>query len=250
MAIAAKLGIPSVDGDLMGRAGPELHQSTVHIFGILMVPAGIASDTGNEILIEKYAGIDDYEGLARYSSVVSGGHVAVVDSPLTFMDAKKCVVQGTTSKSIELGRAVRESISQHNDPISSIVAKLDHGRKIFEGVVSNYSWKNERGFLFGESSVKGSGKFSDRTLRTMIMNEHIMCWIDEKPTVMPPDLIMFVNPETGMGITNTELKNGIAVEVVGSSINSIWRSPVGLQLFGPRRFGLDFDYIPFEKLDS
>ncbi|MDA4112167.1 MAG: DUF917 domain-containing protein, partial [Thaumarchaeota archaeon] len=61
LAIAGKLGIPMLDGDLMGRAGPELHQSTVHIFGIPMTPSAIVSETGNEFLIERYAGIDDYE---------------------------------------------------------------------------------------------------------------------------------------------------------------------------------------------
>ncbi len=214
-----------------------------------MVPAGIASETGNEILIAKYASIDDYEAVARYSSVVSGGHVAVVDSPISAADGRKCIVQGTTSKSIELGRAVREAISHHEDPIPSIAAKLESGRQIFEGIISDYTWKNERGFLFADANVEGTGAFSNKTLRTWIMNEHIMCWIDEKPAVMPPDLIMFVNPESGKGFTNTDLNKGTEVKVIGSSISAIWRTPAGLKLFGPRRFGLDYDYVPFEKLN-
>jgi uncharacterized protein len=250
IAIATKMGIPTVDGDLMGRAGPELHQSTVHIFGVSMVPAGIASETGNEILIEKYANIDDYEAVARYSSVVSGGHVAVVDSPLTFAEAKKCVVPGTTSKAIELSGAVREATAQGKDPITTIAASLDNGKEIFEGVVSSYTWKDQKGFLFGESNLSGTGSFSGQKLKTTIMNEHIACWINDKPAVMPPDLIMFVNPKTGRGITNTELKEGMEVAVVASSINNVWRSPNGLKFFGPRRFSLNFDYVPFEKLNQ
>jgi DUF917 family protein len=248
LAIAAKLDIPTVDGDLMGRAGPELHQSTTHIFGVSMVPAGIASETGNEILIEKYANIDDYEAVARYSSVISGGHVAVVDSPMTMAEAKKCIVQGTISKCIELGRARREAISAGKDPVVAIASKLDHGKKIFEGTVSKYSWKDERGFLFADAYVKGSGNFSGLTLRSRIMNEHIMCWIDEKPAVMPPDLIIFLEPETGLGITNDRLKEGMPVVVIGASIDRVWRKERGLELFGPRRFGFNYDYIPFETL--
>jgi uncharacterized protein len=250
IAIAAKLGIPTVDGDLMGRAGPELHQSTIHIFGIPMAPSGIASETGNEILIEKYASIDDYEAIARYSSVVSGGHVAVVDSPLTESDAEKCVVKGTMSKCIELGRIRKKALVDDMNPAEEVAKVLDHGKVIFEGEVHHYVWKDERGFLFGDAEIRGLGKYEGSSLRSWIMNEHIMCWINDKPAVMPPDLIMFLDPETGLGITNDKLRDGRQVAVVGSSIDSVWRKERGLELFGPRRFNLDYDYVPFEAIPS
>jgi uncharacterized protein len=102
LAIAAKLGLPTIDGDFMGRAGPELHQSTVHVLSFSMAPSAIVSETGDEFLVERYAGIDDYEAIARYASVIAGGHVAVVDCPLTISQAKQCVVQGTITRSMKL----------------------------------------------------------------------------------------------------------------------------------------------------
>ena len=248
LAIAAKLGIPMLDGDLMGRAGPELHQSTVHIFGIPMSPSAIVSETGNEFLVEKYAGIDDYESMARYASVVSGGHVAVVDTPLSKPKARECVVLGTISRCVEIGHSRREAAEQGKDPVGAIIGKLKDAKKIFEGTVSEYTWKDEKGFLYGEAHVRGSRDFSERTLKSWIMNEHIMCWIDEKPAVMPPDLIMFVDPKTGLGITNDKLKKDTDVVVLGSSIDPVWRNDKGLELFGPRHFGFDYDYVPFEEL--
>ena len=248
LAIAAKLGIPMVDGDLMGRAGPELHQSTVHIFSFSMAPSAVVSETGNEFVIERYAAIDDYESIARYASVVSGGHVAVVDCPLSISKANQCVVQGTVTKCIEIGRARREAIQKGKDPIQAVVSKLANGRKIFEGTVSKYTWKDERGFLFGEASVSGIRAYKGRSLKSSIMNEHIMCWIDEKPAAMPPDLIIFLDPKNGLGITNDKLKESMDVVVVGSSIDKIWRNEEGLKLFGPRHFGFQYDYVPFEKL--
>ncbi len=248
VAIASKLGIPAVDGDLMGRAGPELHQSTIHIFGVPMVPAGIASETGNEISIEKYSSIDDYEAIARYSSVVSGGHVAVVDSPLMKAELEKCMVRGTMSKCIELGKIQRDALALDRNPAEEIAKALSHGRVIFDGEVHHYAWKDERGFLFGDAEVTGLGMFEGQSLRSWIMNEHIMCWINDQPAVMPPDLIIFLEPETGFGITNTKLREGMHVTVLGASIDPIWRKEKGLELFGPRRFKLDYDYIPFESL--
>jgi uncharacterized protein len=248
LAVAAKLGIPMLDGDLMGRAGPELHQSTVHVFGIPMAPSAIVSETGNELLVQRYAGIDDYESIARYMSVVSGGHVAVVDTPLSMTKARECVVLGTISKCIEIGRSRREAVEQVKSPIEAITRKLRNGRKIFEGTVSEYAWKDEKGFLYGEAHVSGSGGYIGKKLKSWIMNEHIMCWIDEKPAVMPPDLIMFVDPNSGLGITNDKLIKGTDVIVLGSSIDPVWRREKGLELFGPKHFGFDYEYVPFEKL--
>lgn len=248
LAISAKLGIPMVDGDLMGRAGPELHQSTLHIFGFHMTPAAVVSKSGNRILVDRTAGIDDYEAIARHASVVSGGHVAVVDSPLSIPEAKRCVVPLTVSKCIAIGKSRREAVGEGRDPVKAITGMLDNGKRLFEGRVSKYSWKDERGFLFGECTVEGAGPWAGRTLRSWIQNEHIMCWIDNKPAVLPPDLIIFLDPATGQGITNDRLAEGSNVVALGSSIPRLWRSEKGLSLFGPRRFGFSDEYVPFENL--
>ncbi len=248
MAIAAKLGLPSVDGDLMGRAGPELHQSTLHIFSFSMVPSAVVSPTGNQFLVENYSVIDDYEAIARYASVISGGYVGVVDSPLEVSKANRCLVKGTISKCIEIGMERREAVEENRDPVDAVLRKLENGRKIFKGIVSKYSWRDAKGFLFGEVHVSGAGEYKGKKLRSAIMNEHIMCWIDNKPAVMPPDLIMFLDSSSGVGITNDKLAKGKKVTVLGSSIDKMWRKRRGLEFFGPRHFGHLYDYVPFEKL--
>jgi len=206
------------------------------------------SESGNKILVDRAAGIDDYEAIARHASVVSGGHVAVVDSPLPMSEAKRCVVPLTVSKCISIGKARREAEQEGSDPVTAVTERLDNGRRIFEGRVSKYTWKDERGFLFGDCTVEGTGRWAKRTLRSWIQNEHIMCWIDDKPAVMPPDLIVFLDPETGRGITNDKLTEGSNVVVLGSSIPRLWRSEKGLNFFGPRRFGFSYQYVPFESL--
>jgi DUF917 family protein len=248
LAIAGKLGIPMVDGDLMGRAGPELHQSTMQIFGLSMAPSAIVSETGNRILVESYATIDDYEAIARYASVVAGGHVAVVDSPLTKTKARDCVIPGTISKCITIGRTRRLAARENKDPVSAVLGQLANGRLLLKGKVKKYAWRDERGFLFGEATVAGEGNWKGKKFRSWIKNEHIMGWMNDRPAVMPPDLIMFLDASDGTGITNDRLKEGMDVAVVGASISKVWRKPSGLAVFGPRHFGFDYDYVPFENL--
>jgi DUF917 family protein len=237
-----------VDGDLMGRAGPELHQSTMQIFNFPMAPSAIVSETGNRILVESYPRIDDYEAIARYVSVVSGGHAAVVDSPLTKSKAKDCVIQGTISKCIAIGRARRLAVKENRDPVDAVMRELTNGRRLLKGKVEKYTWKDEKGFLFGEATVVGEGEWKGKRFRSWIMNEHIMGWMNDKPAVMPPDLFMFLDPSSGSGITNDKLNEGMEVDVVGASAPMVWRRPEGLAVFGPRHFGFDYDYVPFENL--
>lgn len=244
--IGAELNMPVVDGDLLGRAAPELHQCIVHVFKIPMYPSVLVSETGNKIVIYEYSDIDDYEAIARYLSMLSGRFVAVVDTPLTLEKARAALIKGTLSKCLKLGRVIREARKLNEDPIEKVVKELD-GWKIFLGVVEDYKWRDERGFLIGEVKLKGLGKYSGKTLKTWIMNEHIMAWLNDKPIVMPPDLIMFLD-DSGEGITNSELKVGMKINVIAAKAPEIWRSPEGLKLFGPRKFGLDYDYTPVEEL--
>ncbi|MEL9929720.1 MAG: DUF917 domain-containing protein [Desulfurococcus sp.] len=246
LSIAARLRIPAIDGDLLGRAAPELHQCTVHIFNIPMYPSAVVSETGNIVVIKEYADIDDYEAIARYLSVLSGRFVAVVDTPMKKSDAEKAVVRGTLSKSLRLGDAVLKAKAGGRDPVREIARVLE-GWVVFRGVVESYKWRNEGGFLKGEAIVKGLNRYKGRILKSWIMNEHIMVWLDEKPLVMPPDLFMLI-ADDGTPVTNTELREGMVVSGVAAKAPAVWRTQRGLELFGPRHFGFDYDYIPVEEL--
>ena len=244
--VASQLNIPLVDGDLLGRAGPELHQSTAHIFDASMAPSAVVSETGNLVFIERYAHIDDYEALARYVAVIAGGHAAVIDTPLTKTQARQVVIRGTISKSMAIGKAVREANRSGTDPVEASRRTLG-GWLIFTGTVEKYEWKNERGFLFGEVSLSGREKWKGRKLRSWIKNEHILARLDNEPIVMPPDLIMFLD-KNGYGVTNDALMQGLEVSVIAAKAPDVWRTLKGLAYFGPKHFGFDYEYIPVEEL--
>ena len=248
LAIGAKVGIPIVDGDLLGRAAPELYQGTPNIFDVPMYPTVLVTETGNVVVIERYADVDDYEAISRYVSTLAGSFAAAVDTPLTKEVADKVIIKGTITKSIEIGRVIREAEASGENPVDAVVRALD-GWKIFEGVVERYTWRDEAGFLIGEVTVRGREEWSGHRLKSWIKNEHIMAWKDKKPIVMPPDIIAFLS-DSGRAITNADLKEGMKVHVAAAKAPEIWRTAKGLELFGPRHFGFNIDYIPVEELVS
>ena len=79
------------------------------------------------------------------------------------------------------------------------------------------------------------------------LNENHVAWLDGKPFVFSPDLIILANTLSGEGYTNTEVKSGDPVSVLGAKIPPFFRSEKSLQFYGPRYWGFDFDYLPIEQ---
>jgi len=246
LSMTYSLNIPAIDGDLVGRAAPELHQCTCHIFDIKMSPSVIATEKGNIIIIKEYANIDNYESIARYISIIEGDFASVVDTPMNIDNAKKAIIPNTVSLSLKIGEIINSMNYNKSEKIEKLL-NLINGWKIFEGKVEKYTWKNDGGFLKGDIFVKGKNEYKGKTLRSWIMNEHIMVFLNEKPIVMCPD--SFALTDTNLNpITNTNLEEGM--DVIGFAFKSpeVWRSDKGLRYFGPKHFGFNFDYIPVEDL--
>ncbi|TFG14104.1 DUF917 family protein [Candidatus Thorarchaeota archaeon] len=67
--------------------------------------------------------------------------------------------------------------------------------------------------------------------------------------VMSPDIIEIIDQKTGEPITNTDIKKGDEVSVIGmKASHEIFRQPEGLEVLGPKHFGFDTNYVPIEEL--
>jgi len=232
--VASVMNIPLVDGDYVGRAAPELFQSTANIFDVPLLPSVITTSTGNLIIIERCANLDDYERIARTASL-SSGSAAIVDTPVRGSMAKKVLIKGTVSRCIEVGKIVREANMAKRDPIPRVIEYLG-GVLVFKGMVEKYSWSDTGGFLYGEAVYEGVDEWKGHELKIWIKNENIIAWMDGKVVITAPDLIIVVN-EKGYGITNTELKEGMKAFVIGVKAPEVWTTKKGLEIFGPRHFG-------------
>ena len=69
-----------------------------------------------------------------------------------------------------------------------------------------------------------------------------------KILAMVPDLICALDSESGEPITTDGLRYGQRIKIVSISVPPVMRSKKALDLFGPKAFGLDFDYVPVENL--
>jgi DUF917 family protein len=61
-----------------------------------------------------------------------------------------------------------------------------------------------------------------------------------------PDLITLLDADTGAPITSETIRYGLRVVAIAIPCAPQWRTAAGLKLVGPRYFGYDVDYRPFD----
>lgn len=247
LSISARLGIAALDADTVGRAVPEINQHSVRVAGVPLTPATGVTPFGDEVILQSIQDPNRQETVFRSLSMVSS-LVGVTDSPISGKVAKSdnVLIKDTLSLSIRIGKAVREAIAAGTDPIEAGRAAGD-GYRLFDGVVRRYSWGDVDGFLAGDLEIQGRGAFAGQTLKLDYKNEHLVATRDGKVIATCPDLISLIDATTFDGIINPDFEEGQAVSVLGYRCDPVWRTEAGLEVFSPRYFGYDQDYIPIEK---
>ena len=106
IAAAARLGMPMVDVDGMGRAFPELQMVTFTIGGMKATPMALVDEKGNSCIFETITN-KWTEELARAVTMSCGASVSVSLYPMSGRQMKEFGVHGIVTRSQQLGRAIR-----------------------------------------------------------------------------------------------------------------------------------------------
>jgi len=244
---AVKHGIPCVDGDYSGRAVPEICQNTVCVKGFSMAPMALIDWFGNKSIVTHVINYEMGERISKALSEVAWGRLGNVAFPVKGKDFHDAIIPNTLTKSYNVGKMIRECRESGDDPADKIVEKVG-GWVLFRGEVVGRTWENREGYMWGETEIKGSGIKPGEKFKVWFKNENHVTWLDGKPWVMSPDIIEIIDAKSGEPITNTDIKKGDKVSVVGMKGEAIFRSPEGLKVLGPRHFGFDLDYKPIEDL--
>lgn len=247
LSIAARLGVPALDADTVGRAVPEINQHSVKVAGIPLTPIGAATPFGDEMIVEILGDPTRAEDILRSVAVVSRA-CGVTDSPITGAQAKQqgTLVTGSLTLSRAIGAAVRAAKEAGTDPIEAARVAGD-GYLLFTGTVSDFSWRDEDGFLVGDLLLAGTGDYAGEQFATDYKNEHLVARRGGRVVAACPDLISVIDLETYDGINNPDFTIGQRVAVIGFKCDPLWRTEAGLAVFSPRYFGYDVDYEPIEN---
>lgn len=124
------------------------------------------------------------------------------------------------------------------------IAQAMNGAMLFRGVVTDLPWECQDGFDYGEIFLDGIKEYEGEKYRITFKNENIASYRNGQIDVTVPDLICMID-QKGEPMTTPDFKVGDEMNVFALPAPQIWTTDAGLAIFGPRYFGIDTDYIPF-----
>jgi hypothetical protein len=240
---AARMGLPVVDADGMGRAFPEVPQVTMHLSGISPSPAVMTDERGNVILFRAISG-DWMERLERAAAVEFGGHAASTEFTLTAGQARSATVRNSVSLALQIGAAVG---SADGNRVDALMAEVG-AHRLITGKVSDVERRTTSGFVRGSVVIEGLGGDSGRLVRLELQNENLVALERGRVLASVPDLISVLDSATADAIMTERIAYGQRVTVIAFACDPVWRTESGIAVTGPRSFGYEFDFVPVEEL--
>jgi len=250
LSCAARLGIPVVDGDGIGRAAPETQMSSFAAHGIDLMPMALFDERGGSLIVER-GDLRYPDEIGRFVVGRCEGLVANCHFPMRGAQMRQAVVPGTLSEAIRTGGALRE-LRTRSGEITEAMSEALGATVHLVGRTTRIDERTEGGFFHSEAEIQGVGRFGGRTMTLRVQNEVIAGWVGNRLISIFPDHLYILDPETGEGLLSRELEVGRDVAVLGRPCHPRVRetldSKPGRDAFSLRRFGLDVAYTPTEQL--
>lgn len=243
IAAAVLSGRMVVDGDYVGRAIPEIYQTTPHIYEKNYMPLTSVDQWGNIAVIREAINIKMAERIGKHISVAAFTGCAMAGFQMPAHEMKEILIHGTLTESYELGRAIRQARESGEDPVKAGSDFLK-GWILVRGKVSLREWWDKDGYLWGWHTIIDDN--SKDKWKIFFQNENHLCYCNDDLIVSSPDMIVLVDGKTGEPLTNTNISEGMEVAVIGSVAREVFRSKRGLEVLGPDKFGENSPYIRIE----
>jgi hypothetical protein len=241
---AARMRLPVLDADGMGRAFPEVQQVTMHLAGIPAAPAVVVDERGHRAVIHRAEGVWA-ERLERAIAIACGGIAASAEYTMTVAQARTATVPGTVTLAGEIGRAISGAAT---DPVAAVIAVTGAAR-LLDGKVVDVERRFEGGFIRGTATIEGTRGDAGRRMDIEIQNEFLVARVDGAVRATAPDIISLLDEQTGEAIHTERLRYGQRLVAVAIPCPPVWRTPIGLETAGPTAFGFDLPYVPVEELN-
>lgn len=269
--------IPTVDGDLMGRAYPNFEMVSQYVMGSSideLLPVTLCSGTGYNVVIPR--GQPDAvtaSAAIRDKLIAMGSAGGAAGNPITGAQMKYFGIPNTFSLAWRLGRAVvvaksRPRAWNFSDVARSIVSECGGPRScrvLFRGKMRAVESRvTATAHSIGHVCIEKAGdededdddkmsdcKETDSVVEVKVpyMNENLsvvgrMADGTEKVLAVVPDLIMILDVTTGENVGVQDYRYGVKVAVMVMAPHPLWTTERGLKTGGPRAFNLPYDYVP------
>jgi hypothetical protein len=251
LSAGARLGIPVVDGDAVGRSAPETHMTSFIGHGISLCPMPLVDSLGTVVIVKQSESIFLPDEVGRFLVSTRKGLMANAHYPMTGADLKRYAIPNMITKAVELGRFV-SALTGDPDARLDQIAAFVHGFALLWGEVASVKGENRGGFYHARVVVQGRGAHRGETVELTIKNEAMLARLNGDVAVVFPDPIYLIDPATNQGVMTPDVKKGRELLIVGvpshARLRAALQSDVGARAFSSQRYAEDVAYRPVEEL--
>ncbi|MEI7056340.1 DUF917 domain-containing protein [Nocardioides sp. CCNWLW239] len=229
---AARLGVPVIDGDLMGRAFPRVDQATLAVAGHPIAPMAVVGPFGDTVLVTR-SSASAAQALMVSSAAAFGGAATLAMFPTTAGTLAEHGVRQSLSACAGLGRAF---LTVDCEAPAAVVAERIGGRLLCEGRVDQVRPRSGR--------VPGSVTLIDRcsggVVRVDHLEEYLAVTIDGRSVVSAPEVIVALDHRARCPIRTDEIRLGQSLALATLPALHIW-PPETAGAVGPGAYGLHLE---------
>ncbi|CAK0783618.1 hypothetical protein CVIRNUC_006817 [Coccomyxa viridis] len=247
LAIGARMGLPVVDADFMGRAFPELQMMTSAIYGHDLAPAVLADEKGNVVRVESAASPEWLERLLRPVCTAMGCAAGLSTKPMTGAELRRVAIPGTLTLAWRLGRAVARAHDAKSDPVQAVV-QAGQGALLFSGKIVDVQRETSEGFVRGTFATEGMNACAGMLLHAEFQNENLVAQMDGNIIACVPDLICCIETDGGTPVSTEGLRYGLRVSVLALPAHPMLKTQEALAVVGPQAFGYTCSYEPVRPI--
>jgi len=250
MSLAARMGIPMINGDALGRSAPETQMTSFIGHGVPLTPMPLVDHLGNAVIVMKSNENTYADEIGRFVVTKGGALGGNAHYPMSGAQLKSACIPKTITGAVEIGKVVLGA--QGNDPVEAF-RKHVGGNLLFTGVISDVTGEDKGGFYLTNVAIDGSDAFGGKEGRIVVKNESMVVWVDGQIKIIFPDNAYMLYTKTGEGIMSVDLKRGVEISIVGAPCHKRLRecmlSEQGMKAFGGARYGHpEIAYQKFEEL--
>ncbi|WP_116111163.1 DUF917 domain-containing protein [Amycolatopsis ruanii] len=240
LAVAAELGLPCLDSDLMRRTLPSIDMTLLGLHGHPAAPITVVGGAG--VVAEFSQGDPTVLGRLVRAVMPSLGLVALVSAyRVNAGDCARLGVDGSVTECARIGaamRAVSPAVAGGYEPY----LRACGGRLLCTGTVAELVQHSTDGWPRGVVSLQTADGF----VRIDFQNENLIVSGEGIVLATVPDLISVADAGTGALMQTVDLALGQVVHVITGPADHRWHTPGGHAMVGPRAFGYAVDPVRFD----
>lgn len=254
MSLAARLGIPVINGDALGRSAPETQMTSFIGHGVSLYPMPLVDRYGNTVVVKRANASTYADEIGRVVVTRGGDFGGNSHYPMTGKQLKESCVPGCMTEAIKIGKSILTARKEGRDFIKVFI-DITNGFKLFRGIVKEVKGEDKGGFYLTKINVEGVEQFGGSCVDIVVKNEYMAVWKDGEIKAVFPDLVCILYSDSGEGVMSVDMEPGIDVTIIGvpchQRLRETMETDIGKASLGGARYGYpELEYVPIEKLNE